>query len=87
MTSHFYNLLRFYTKAGLVLTFISSFGLPHTSAEDLVLQSHANQCDLKERHTTIVLDQSRHIPNLFHRDYHFFVDLRNTSGVTFCNGD
>ena len=87
MTLHFYNLLLFYAKAGLMLPFISSVGLHHTLVQDLVLQSHANQCELEERHRTIVLDQSRYIPNLSHRDYHFFEDLRNTSGVIFCNGD
>jgi len=85
MISHFHNLLLLYTKADLVLPFISSFGLHHTLVQDLVLQSHANQCELEERHWTIVLDQSRYIPNLSHRDYHFFEDLRNTSRVIFCN--
>lgn len=87
MISHFYNLLLLYMKADLVLPFISSFGLDHTLVQDLVLQSHANQCELEERHWTIVLDQSRYIPNLSHSDYHFFEDLRNTSGVIFCNWD
>ena len=85
MTSHSYNLLHFYTKANLVLPFISSVGLHHMLVQNLVFQSHANQCELEERHRTIVLDQSRYIPNLSHRDYHFFEDLRNTSGVIFCN--
>jgi hypothetical protein len=84
----FLKFVYFFTqKAGWVLPFISSICLHHTLVQDLVFQSYANQCELEERHRTIVLDQSRYIPDLSHRDYHFFEDLRNASGVIFRNGD